>query len=212
MNALVVCAVPREAESVEALSNGTVVVSGVGRTNAAIATTRALLESGPFDAVFSLGIAGSLAGGEFVPDLGDVVVASESVYHEEGLLTPMGFSDTSEMGFPLGPFPGNRIPASPGLLELLEGLGRRGPVATVATCSGTDAASAEVSLRTGAVAEAMEGAAVLHAASVFSCPSVEVRVISNTTGERENQVWRLDEAFSTLADVVSEIDTRLQGL
>ncbi|HAW95296.1 MAG: futalosine hydrolase [Phycisphaerae bacterium] len=211
MNSLVVCAVPREAEAVRGLSNCKVVVSGVGRTNAAIATTRALLQDGPYDAVFSMGIAGSLAGGGFTPDIGDVIVASESVYHEEGLVTSKGFSDTSEMGFPLGSFPGNRVPGSPHLLEILEGLGRPGPVATVATCSGTNVASAEVAHRTGAVAEAMEGAAVLHAASVFGCPALELRVISNTTGDRENQVWRLDDALSILADLVPGLDARLQG-
>ena len=182
MRVLAICAVPREADAVKGLSNALVVVSGVGRTNAAIATTRALMEEGPFDAVLSLGIAGSLPVEEGALDVGEVVLASESVYHEEGLITSKGFLDTSEMGFPLGPFPGNRIPGSPALIELFDGLGRSGVIATVATCSGTDAAASDVCHRTGAIAEAMEGAAVLHVAGAFSCPAVELRVISNTTG------------------------------
>ena len=211
MKVLVVCAVPREAEAMHGLSNALVVVSGVGRTNAAIATTRALIEDGPFDAVLSVGIAGCLSGADAPLDVGDVVLASESVYHEEGLITSQGFLDTARMGFPLGAFAGNRIPGSPGLLQRLEGIGRSAVVATVATCSGTDAAATDVLQRTGASAEAMEGAAVLHAASTFSCPAVEIRVISNTTGDRDGQVWALDRAFTVLADLVSELDGRLQS-
>jgi len=208
---LVVCAVPREAEAMHGLSNALVVASGVGRTNAAIATTRALIEDGPFDAVLSVGIAGSLSGAESPFDVGDVVLASESVYHEEGLITSEGFLDTARMGFPLGAFAGNRIAGSPVLLQRLDGIGGRAVVATVATCSGTDAAATDVLHRTGASAEAMEGAAVLHAASTFSCPAAEIRVISNTTGNRDGQVWALDRAFTVLADLVPEIDSRLQS-
>ena len=211
MRVLVVCAVSREAQAMHGLSNALVVVSGVGRTNAAVATTRALIEEGPFDAVLSAGIAGSLSGAQTPLEVGDVVLASESVYHEEGLITPEGFLETSRMGFPLGAFAGNRIPSSPVLLQRLEGIGRNAVVATVATCSGTDAAAAGVLNRTGASAEAMEGAAVLHAASTFSCPAVEIRVISNTTGDRESQVWALDRAFSVLAGIVPELDGRLQS-
>lgn len=211
MRVLVVCAVPREAEAMQGLSNALVVASGVGRTNAAIATTRALIEDGPFDAVLSVGIAGSLSGAERPLDVGDVVLASESVYHEEGLITSEGFLDTARMGFPLGAFSGNRIAGSPVLLQRLDGIGGSAVVATVATCSGTDAAATDVLHRTGASAEAMEGAAVLHAASTFSCPAVEIRVISNTTGDRDGQVWALDRAFTVLAELVPEIDGRLQS-
>ncbi|MFM1833200.1 MAG: hypothetical protein RLZZ461_1516, partial [Planctomycetota bacterium] len=34
---------------------------------------------------------------------------------------------------------------------------------------------------------------------------VEIRVISNTTGDRERQVWRLDEAFARLAEVAASL-------
>jgi futalosine hydrolase len=208
---LVICAVSREARAVAGLSNASVVLSGVGRTNAAMATTRALIEDGPFDAVLSLGIAGALPCDDCSLKTGEIILGNESVYHEEGLLSPESFMDTSEMGFPLGQFKGNRIPADPELLRRLKGLGRNGVIATVATCSGTDAGACEVTDRTGALAEAMEGAAVLHVASAFSCPAIELRVISNTTGDRERQIWALDEAFIILQDLVPELEKRLQG-
>ena len=57
-----------------------------------------------------------------------------------------------------------------------------GPTATGAQCSGTEAAAREIVRRTGAVAEAMEGAAVVHAARRLGTAGIELRVISNTTG------------------------------
>ena len=179
-----------------------VVVSGVGRTNAAIATTRTLLEEGPFDGVLSLGVAGALPEVDPALRIGDVVVATESIYHEEGIQTPDGFQDMTGLGFPLGPFDGNHVSPDSALLERFGPLGRCAPVATVATCSGSDDAAHEVRRRTGAIAEAMEGAAVLHAAALQGVPALELRVISNTTGARDRQVWNLDLALDRLADLV----------
>ena len=73
-----------------------------------------------------------------------------------------------------------------------------GPIATVATCSGTDALAAGIAVRTGAIAEAMEGAAVLHAARLLGAPAIELRSISNRTGDRDRQDWKLSEAFEAL--------------
>ena len=201
MRLLAVCAVEAEAAACRGSKGIEVAVSGVGRTNAAIATTQALIEQGSFDGVLSIGVAGSLP--EVDPELkiGDVVVATESIYHEEGIHTPEGFGDMVELGFPLGSFEGNRIPADPGLLEHFGSLGRCAPIATVAGCSGSDESAREVRVRTGAVAEAMEGAAVLHAAGVFGVPALELRVISNTTGKRAEQVWNLSHALKVLSDL-----------
>jgi futalosine hydrolase len=52
--------------------------------------------------------------------------------------------------------------------------------------------------RTGAVAEAMEGAAVVHAALRAGVPGLEVRAISNTTGDRPTQRWDMPAAFAAL--------------
>jgi futalosine hydrolase len=120
------------------------------------------------------------------------------VYVEEGLQTPHGFSDTASMGFPLGDFEGNRVPVEPRLTRFLPGPLHQGPIATVATCSGTDALAAEVERRTGALAEAMEGAAVVHAARRLGIAGGEVRVISNSTGDRDRQRWDMASALSAL--------------
>ena len=176
-----------------------VVVSGVGRVNAAVATALAL-ERGNHDAAISVGVAGALPGSDL--GVGDQVVADRAVYAEEGMLAPDGFHDLASMGFPPASFfQGNAVACDPGLIEGLRTAlpeARVGSVATVATCSATDAGAVMVSERTGAIAEAMEGAAVIHAAGLLGVPGGEIRVISNQTGDRDHQGWDLEGAMKSL--------------
>ena len=179
-----------------------VVVSGVGRVNAAVSTALALKRA-EFDAALSVGIAGALPGSELNP--GAVVVADRAIYAEEGMLAPDGFHDLASMGFPPAQFfQGNAVACDKGLVEgLAAGISgaRIGAIATVATCSATDAGAREIMERTGALAEAMEGAAVVHAARLLGTPAGEVRAISNWTGDREKQGWDLNAALETLAEI-----------
>lgn len=184
-----------------------VVVAGIGRTNAAAATAeaiaRAVAEGRPYSSVVSAGIAGALPGSNLA--IGTLLVADACVYAEEGIELPGGFGDMRALGFPLGDFDGNRVPVDGALLRAFGALGPVGAIATVATCSGTDAAAERVRARTGALAEAMEGAAVVHAARRAGVPAIEVRAISNTTGDRSAQRWDIPRALAALA----EIRTRL---
>lgn len=173
-----------------------VLVSGIGRTNAAATTAVALAQHPGFRAVINAGIAGSLPGSHL--GIGDGVVATACVYAEEGVLTPSGFHDTHSLGFPLGPFEGNHVPVGEELLKAFAHLGRCAPVATVATCSGTDALAHDIMERTGAIAEAMEGAAVVHAALRVGVPGIELRTISNATGDRTMQAWDIPRALQAL--------------
>ena len=204
MRVLVVTSVAAEAEAVGSVE-AEVIVSGIGRTNAAAATAEALVrtqcgDDDPFDVVLCAGVAGALPGGGL--SMGDLVVASRCAYLEEGIVTPKGFCDMEGLGFRLGDFAGNVVPVDKRLLRRLRELFRAGPVATVATCSGTDEAAAEVVRRSGAVAEAMEGAAVVHAARRLGVRAIELRAISNTTGDRPRQAWDLPGALSALGDAV----------
>ena len=184
-----------------------VVVAGIGRTNAAAATAEAIARAAaagrPYSAVVSAGIAGALPGSNLA--IGTLVVADACVYAEEGIELPGGFGDMRALGFPLGDFDGNRVPVDGALLRAFGGLGPVGAIATVATCSGTDAAAERVRLRTGALAEAMEGAAVVHAARRAGVPAIEVRAISNTTGDRGAQRWDIPRALAALGAVGTEI-------
>jgi futalosine hydrolase len=201
---IIITAVQAEAEAIGRIDGCRVVVAGLGRTNAAAATTEAIVNSGHrfVGGVISAGVAGSLPGAGADLNIGDVVVASACVYAEEGIVTAHGFADMAGLGFRLGDFEGNAVPVDEYMLERLSQRFMIGPIATVATCSGTNAAAEEVARRTGALAEAMEGAAVVHAARRLRVSAIELRTISNNTGDRAGQVWDLGAALRALGPAV----------
>jgi futalosine hydrolase len=207
---LLVTAVEAEAEAIGEIPGARVIVAGLGRTNAAAATTEALLAGVSRPIVLSVGVAGALPGSDLA--IGEAVAASACVYAEEGLAGPDGFHDVTAIGFPLGDFVGNAVPVDQRVLGALGGIFRSAPIATVATCSGTDAAAAEVVRRTAACAEAMEGAAVVHAARRLGAPAGELRVISNTTGNRPDQHWDLRAALAALRPTVVTAVEALLGM
>lgn len=180
------------------------IVTGVGKVNAGGAVAKHL-DPARHAAVLSMGIAGALPHPSR-PPLGACIVASASVYADEGLQTPTAFLDCSAMGFPLGPFEGGTIVPSPALLSALSPLADIvGSIATVSTCSGTDALAEMVARRTGGVAEAMEGASIAHVAARLGVPAGEVRIISNTTGDRPGQRWDLKGGLARLEMVIARL-------
>lgn len=178
------------------------VVTGVGKA-ASAGACGALLR--PSDGVvLNVGIAGALPRSGLRP--GAVVAASASVFADEGAQTPRGFTDIAALGFAPGDTDGMAMPCDAGVVDAL------GPVAdvvarvaTVSTCSGTDALAREIERRTGAVAEAMEGAAVVLVCRRLGLPAGELRVVSNTTGDRGSQVWDLAGALGVLSRVIGRI-------
>jgi futalosine hydrolase len=191
-------------------------VTGIGKVNAAGGVARYLAEHVPA-AVVSIGVAGVLPSARVEPL--QVVAGTRSVYADEGVLTPTGFIECAAMGFPLGPFEGASIECDAGLVEELRRLAdASGPIATVSTCSGTDAQARAVRDRTGALCEAMEGAAVGHVvARLAALPGspgtrfAELRVISNTTGDRSGQRWNLRGALDKLTAVLGRARVDLTG-
>jgi futalosine hydrolase len=211
------------------------VLSGVGKANAAGAVAHALAGTrGGYRAVINLGIAGALpaldgpAGEGSMPayrlPLLAWVLASRSTFADEGLVSPDGFQSLAEMGFPMIDEPvvapgcgGPSLGLSDALARPLGGVvearaGREGelggvvaPVATVSTCSGTDALAAEVARRTGALAEGMEGAAAGLVCARLGVPFAELRVISNTTGERSRQRWDVRGALAGLSELSASV-------
>jgi futalosine hydrolase len=191
------------------------VVTGVGKANAAGALMR-VLDVGRDRVVISCGVAGSLP--ESGCEIGAVVVSTRSVYADEGIETEEGFLTCASMGF--GFVHGGGDVDSMGVdvdEEVLGVLGEladvRGVVATVSTCSGTDALAEGVVQRTGAIAEAMEGAAVgvcVANASLVEGAGArvrfgELRVVSNTTGDRSWQKWDLASAMEGLGEVAASL-------
>lgn len=175
-------------------------VTGVGKAPAAGAVAR-LLNPERHAAVLSTGIAGTYG----QAPLGAAVAATHCILADEGVATPDGFQDLAALGFPPTPH-GLSLPVSAPVLETVRPYcTHEGGINTVSTCSGTNALAAALHTRTGAIAEAMEGAAVALVAHRLNVPFGELRVISNTTGNRPAQVWNIKDALATLSRVIGAL-------
>ena len=191
-------------EAVPVVDGFEMVRTGVGPAAAAGGVAR-VLDPARHAAVISLGVGGALPGAD-TPEIGTVVLATRSVFADLGLQTPNEYQSLGEMGFPIlgsGTGSGESYAPDSRLAGLLAPMAdRRAPVATVSTCSGTDDRAAAIAERLGSdragAVEAMEGASVGLVASLVGVPFAELRVISNTTGDRSAQRWDLDGAFARL--------------
>jgi futalosine hydrolase len=154
-------------------------VCGVGPVEAAVATAHALAVDRP-DAVLHVGVAGARRGsGVAVLDL---VVGSEAVY--EDLLTVRKLAPTT-------------VVPDAVLLTAITGALPAAHVMPIGTTGKVAGAS-------GCQVEAMEGFAVLRAATLAGVPAVEVRAISNIV-EDERVTWRLEEAIEVLHDALPRL-------
>lgn len=174
-----------------------VCLAGVGPASAA-ARTAAALAAANYGLVISIGIAGGFIG---QAEVGSLVVASEIVSPELGVLTVDRFISLDELGFG-----SSRIPVDANLatrvIIALQAAGlsvHYGPVLSVSSITGTAETAQERSLQVpGAVAEGMEGFGVATAAQARGIPVLEIRAISNPVGPRDREAWRMKEAVEAL--------------
>tara|TARA_R110000782_G_scaffold24264_3_gene62759 strand:- start:10930 stop:11625 length:696 start_codon:yes stop_codon:yes gene_type:complete len=173
--------------------------SGVGKSAAAGATAR-WYDPARHAGVLSIGVGGSLPGSGL--EIGDAVLADPSLPGDDGVRTPEGLTDLAAIGFPEDAAPIRPDAASRAALAPLAD--RTGPVATVSSGSGTDAAADDTAARTGAMVEAMEGFSCALAARRINPDArfAEIRVVSNTTGDRAGQRWDLDRALARMAKLL----------
>ncbi|NJK43420.1 MAG: futalosine hydrolase [Pleurocapsa sp. SU_196_0] len=203
---LVVVATPLEAERLPALRDARVVVSGIGAVNAALATQAAILESRPRLAV-SVGIAGAYPWGG--ASIGEVIVASRCVYAGLGAEDDEEFLNLELLGFPLLETRGSRvfntIPTAQEHLEFARVTHAKiGEILTLETVTGSERSLERLQrLHPNAIAEAMEGAGVAHAAALHGIPALEVRGISNAVeAGRHRESWRIGVALDALHDAL----------
>ncbi len=183
-----------------------IVVTGVGKANAAGAvalTLDPLRHAG----VLNVGIAGVLPKGISQGlEPGCSVLATTSVFADEGVQGSERFESFSELGFGLcgagDGVDGDRV----WLRSLSNLVDAQGPIATVSTCSGTDELALEIQGRADALAEACEGAGCGLSALRRGVLFCELRVISNTTGERAKQRWDLGLALTSLGALLEKAD------
>lgn len=191
--------------------------TGVGKANAA-ASTAVLLSKMPVRVAINFGCGGAFPDAGL--EVGDLALASEEVFGDEGALTPSGFFDMERLGFPLH-CEGeqkyfNRVPLDAALADrswpVLKALSEgkrlrvgRGPFVTVSCCSGTESAGRELARRTDGICENMEGAAVIQVCRRFGVPALEVRGISNLTLDRDPSTWNLGDAVEIAQAAVLEL-------
>jgi futalosine hydrolase len=177
------------------------VVTGVGKASAAGGVAR-ILDLTRHAGVISVGVAGALPGSDL--RISDVVLATACTFADEGVEGDQGFVDLAGRGFPPGPWVGVSGETDATLGAILRPLAQRqGVIATVSTCSGADGPAAAVVQRTGAVAEAMEGAAVAATCARLGVPFSELRIISNHCGSVP--AWDLPKALLKLSDVLRRL-------
>ena len=150
-------------------------VCGIGPVEAGVATARALAEERP-SAVLHVGIAGA-RGLEPLT----VVLGSEALYCDAE-----------------GPLVVARALPDADLLARLSTAFPDAPVQPIGT-------SARVGGSHDIGVEAMEGFAVLRACGLAGVPAVEVRVVSNEIDEPDRSLWRFDDAFAALAELLPRL-------
>lgn len=183
-----------------------VIRCGVGKANAAGATALSLVSHKP-QLVLSIGLAGLLPNADASgPRLADLVAIRAACFGDEGVQTPGGFLPMASVGFPIVGADAERLLPEPEALGVVTRFcAHQADVATVSTCSGTNPAAAACAARTGAGLEDMETAAIALACARAGVPWCGVRAISNTTGDRDAQVWRVAEAFGALERVIGPL-------
>ena len=187
----------------------TLLHTGIGSVNTAHALTCQLEGQLP-DLVLQFGI-----GGAYVPTglpIRSVVLATEEVYGDVGVVTPEGWKPADEIGIPLvhgNPPHFNRFPLDPQLVSTAATISgaKCGVFVTVSQCSGVQAVGDALCARFNALCESMEGAAAAHICTLYDIPFLEIRGISNLVEDREPARWDIpgaaDAAQSALIKIIS---------
>ncbi len=169
-------------------------VIGVGKAVAAMRATELLVSQRPAWLLL-VGVCGVYPGAGLA--VGDLCVVGEDRLADEGVGLAGGeFRGIAAMGLgDEGPFRGDedRGRALAVRLGIREVAG-----ATVSTCSACDERSRALAGRSGAAVETMEGAAVMMVCQHLGVPAVQLRAVSNRTGEREAAGWDLHGSLRAL--------------
>ncbi len=136
-------------------------------------------------------------------EVGDVCLVGSDRLADEGVEHERGFTDIGRMGFgATGPFAADPelTAAAAAALEVPIVAG-----ATVSTCSGTDSRSRALARRSHARVETMEGAAVAYLCHALDVPMIQLRAVSNRTGDRERGGWSLEPAVEAVQRALVEL-------
>ena len=185
----------------------TLLHTGIGSVNAAHALTCQLEGQLP-NLVIQFGI-----GGAYVPTglpIRSVVLATEEIYGDVGVVTPEGWKPANEIGIPLvhgDPPHFNRFPLDSRLVSTAAEIcgARCGPFVTVSQCSGVQTVGDALHARFDALCESMEGAAAAHICTLYDVPFLEVRGISNLVEDRQPARWDIPGAAAAAQSALIKI-------
>lgn len=186
---------------------------GIGKANAAAAAVW-LIERYQPGRIIVTGCGGAYPGSGL--SVGDLAVASDEIFGDEGAYTPEGWLELQQMGLPLLSSGGrhwyNTIPlARLETEQVMRSAGNhglrlvRGRFITVSACSGTKTRGLELTRRHQAICENMEGAAVALIALRYGIPCLELRGISNLVEDRDMSRWNIDLAAATAQRFVLKV-------
>lgn len=192
--------------------------SGVGKTNAAHATTLMAERFHP-RLIINFGVGGAYPGSG--PGVCTIAVADREIYGDEGVLLANGFRDMRFLGLPLLSISStsgtgsdkdiyNEIPLDRGLADKISSLLEPaktavGPFVTLSCMTGSGSRAESLRRRYGAICENMEGASVAHVCQMHGIPFLEIRGISNIVEERDKGKWKLKEASGICQEALLEV-------
>jgi futalosine hydrolase len=209
MSILVIAATPLEARQLpDAL------ICGLGLVNTAHALTRRFVEHGVPSLVVQTGVAGAFAQAN-VP-VGSVVIATEEIYADAGVLAPDGWTGLDAIGIPLIPAAEggsavfNVLPLDADLVSRAMRIARpdvaaAGRFLTLSQVTGLREAADVLYERWSGLCESMEGAAAAHVCALYGVAFLEVRGISNLLVDRDRASWRIEEAATAAQGVVAKL-------
>ena len=189
---------------------------GVGKANAAHGATL-LLEIFSPTLMLLIGCGGAYRRSGLNP--GDLAMASEEIFGDEGVITPQGWRSTRFLKLPLLR-KGNQIyyntfkidkkvlNKAKKLLKIFNP--QTGPFVTISEVSGTQERADEMENRFQGICENMEGASVAQLCTLYDTPFLEIRGISNLVRERNKKEWNLSAAVHVSQQAAMEIITHWQ--
>ncbi|RLG35467.1 futalosine hydrolase [Methanosarcinales archaeon] len=194
-------------------------ISGVGKVNTAYALTL-LFEAYPeTETVILSGCGGAYSGSGGA--IGDVMIATEEIYADEGVLIEEEWLSMEDIGIPLlekgDKHYFNNFVMKEEVLERVRSITDEihhpeiiyGRFLTISTCSGSSKRGSRLYERFGAICENMEGAAAAHIAAIYDVDLIEVRGVSNLVEDRVFENWDIRAAVKNCSEVVLAI---LRGL
>lgn len=187
-------------------------VTGIGKVNAAHGCVVLINRYRP-QYIINFGIGGCYP--DDALSVGDVAVAEQEIYADEGVWGENGFGGMKEIGIALIESARekiyNELPADEMLLNRFKKISWEipfriayGKFLTVSSVSGSPGRSRELKKNFQGICENMEGAAIFHTAFMYGVPCLEMRGISNTAGMRNRKNWDIDRAAKNCQEVLLE--------